>query len=116
MTLIKSVAAALAFSAAIAGQALASETPTAPQLSGKQQSACGALLCLAGAIMTGDLESECSGYAKEYFSILKFKRGKFRASRTASARASFLNQCPSDDGGFKSKIGSKFGSLYASPF
>lgn len=116
MKLIKLTAAALALTAAFAGQVHASELPVAPQLSGKQSSACGAVLCLAGAIMTGDLESNCSGYAKEYFSILKFKRGKFRASRTASARASFLNQCPSDDGGFKSKIGSQFGSLYASPF
>lgn len=108
---------AITFVAAIAfaGQALAT-APQPPQLTGKQDSACGAILCLAGAVMTGDLASGCSGYAKDYFSIVKFKRGKFRASRTASARASFLNQCPADDGGFKSQIGSKFGSLFASPF
>ena len=76
MKFLKLTAAALTLTAVASGYVYASDT-AAPQLSGKQTSACGAVLCLAGAVMTGDLESECSGYAKEYFSILKFKRGKF---------------------------------------
>ncbi|EMX9857244.1 TrbM/KikA/MpfK family conjugal transfer protein [Campylobacter helveticus] len=54
-------------------------------LGGKQGDACGALLCLAGGMMSG----ECASYVAKYFAIQLSKPWK-----TAQARRDFLNLCP----------------------
>lgn len=72
---------------------------------------CKAVLCLAGEVMGQGGGSECSDTIQEYFGIQVWKKGKFKPSDTAKQRAGFLNGCPADDGGFKKKIGDKFGKV-----
>lgn len=72
---------------------------------------CKAVLCLAGEVMGQSGGSECSDAIQEYFGIQVWKKGTFKPSSTAKKRASFLNGCPADDGGFKKKIGDKFGKV-----
>lgn len=55
----------------------------------RDEDACGATLCLLGMSRDGD----CDKYLKHYFSIVKFKHGKFSPSRTAAARGDFVAQC-----------------------
>ena len=74
---------------------------------------CAMVLCMAGEAMGKGGGGACKGPIKDYFSIIKFKEGKFSASRTARARASKLNQCAGADSGTKSMIGGKFGRLYS---
>ncbi len=66
---------------------LASAAP-APALSGDQESACGAILCLVG----GSGVAECAGYLARYFAI---------TAATPAAlfdrRLDFLNLCPAPD-------------------
>ncbi|KGI55186.1 TrbM/KikA/MpfK family conjugal transfer protein [Campylobacter sp. MIT 97-5078] len=57
----------------------------AKELQGDQANACGALLCLAGGMMSG----ECAGYISKYFSIQMEKPWQ-----TLAARKNFLNLCP----------------------
>ncbi|HHW1937424.1 TPA: TrbM/KikA/MpfK family conjugal transfer protein [Pseudomonas aeruginosa] len=54
--------------------------------------ACGATLCLLGMTRDGD----CDKYVREYFSIVRYKKGKFSPSRTSEARGDFLAQCVED--------------------
>lgn len=54
--------------------------------------ACGATLCLLGMTRDGD----CDKYVTRYFSIVRYKKGKFSPSRTAEARGDFLAQCVED--------------------
>jgi len=72
---------------------------------------CASVLCLAGMYQGAGKSSECNSPVSDYFSIRVFKKGKFKASRTASARLSYLNSCPSHSG-WASKINSSFGYLY----
>ena len=78
---------------------------------GGSQNACGALLCLAGVMMTGQNPSSCSGYITSYFTIVKFKNGVFSPSKTMSARANFLNQCSGGDSQTKGQVNNQFGGL-----
>jgi hypothetical protein len=72
---------------------------------------CKAVICLAGELTGDGGGSECDDALQEYFGIQVWKHGKFKASSTASKRASFLDKCEADeDGGYKKKIGDKFGS------
>lgn len=73
---------------------------------------CKAVICLAGEVLGQGGGSECNGSIQEYFGIQVWKHGKFKPSDTAKKRNSFLNSCPADDdGGFKKKIGDKFGKV-----
>ena len=74
----------------------------------ENQQACGSILCLAGA-MKGSNPSECNGYNASFFSIKKFKKGRFKANWTESARADYLNQCTSADVTTKNSIISRYG-------
>lgn len=69
--------------------------------------ACEIVLCMFGKF-SGNSQSECKSAEKEYFKINVFKKGKFKASKTASARLSKLNECPSPE---NDKINKKFGSI-----
>ncbi|MBN58362.1 MAG: conjugal transfer protein [Oceanospirillaceae bacterium] len=72
--------------------------------------ACKTVLCMAGMVQGAGVVSGCSGAVGDYFSIIKFKNGKFSPSRTASARGSFLNSCPSHSG-WASTINSQYGRM-----
>jgi TrbM. len=77
--------------------------------SGGNANACGAVLCLAGA-MTGNMPGSCKQYVDPYFAIVSFHHGDFSPSRTAQSRMNFLNQCSSSDSNTRSSINSKYGS------
>lgn len=57
---------------------------------GDKRLACEAVLCLS----SPQRPSECSSALNRFFGIKKFKKGKFSASRTKSARTQFLQLCP----------------------
>jgi hypothetical protein len=57
------------------------------------EDACCALLCL----LSPTWPNECTKCLAKYFGIELRKKGKFSASRTASARLDFLNQCKTGD-------------------
>lgn len=71
--------------------------------------ACGAVLCLAGAAAGQGGGSGCTGYLASYFSIRVFKGGEFKPGDTMSERGNFLNQCPSADSGTRSSVNSRYG-------
>lgn len=74
--------------AALAATLLLASAAPAPALSGDQESACGAILCLVG----GSGVAECAGYLARYFAI---------TAATPAAlfdrRLDFLNLCPATD-------------------
>lgn len=82
---------ALVATLAFAGIAQGGAQPPADFSYGQKsdEDACGATLCLLGMSRDGD----CDKYITRYFSIVKFKHGKFSASRTAAARGDFVAQC-----------------------
>ncbi len=69
--------------------------------------ACEIVLCMYGK-MVGKSQSECRSAEREYFSIIAKKKGKFNASRTATARLKQLNKCPSPE---NNAINSTFGRM-----
>lgn len=71
---------------------------------------CEALLCMASVIQGGGEVGGCSGAVDDYFSIVKFKKGKFSASRTKHARGKFLGSCPGE-AGWASQINSIYGAV-----
>lgn len=71
--------------------------------------ACGAVLCLAGEAAGGGGGSGCTGYLASYFSIRVFKGGEFKPGDTMSERGKFLNECSSADSGTRSSDNSQFG-------
>lgn len=73
--------------------------------------ACGMVLCMAAKAMGESGGSECRKYEKQFFNILKFKKGKFSASRTSNARESKLNQCPGADPSTVSGVIGAFGGV-----
>lgn len=78
--------------------------------------ACEAVMCLGGMMMSTGTSSDCNKSIAKYFSIVKFHNG-FSPGRTASARASFLNRCPTkDDDGIAQKVNDKYGRIQFSPF
>ncbi|WP_234730230.1 TrbM/KikA/MpfK family conjugal transfer protein [Acidocella facilis] len=54
------------------------------------ETACGAVLCLAGGGGAG-----CASYLAAYFSIRVYDHGFFRPDATSAARHNWLNQCSS---------------------
>jgi len=72
------------------------------------EDACGATLCLLGMSRDGD----CDKYLKRYFSIVRFRHGKFSASRTSEARGNFVAQCVSDQSSAKEANDKWGGSRY----
>lgn len=78
--------------------------------------ACSAILCLAGAV-TGDTETitsnECIKPKEKFFSIVKFKRGHFDKKGTKNARGKFLKECTRDDlAGWEEKVLGKYGGQH----
>lgn len=74
--------------AAVSAALLLAGTGSASALSGDQESACGAILCLVG----GSGVAECAGYLARYFAITaKTPQELF------NRRLDFLNLCPASD-------------------
>ncbi|EJM3421876.1 killer protein [Salmonella enterica] len=70
-------------------------------------------LCMYG-VLQGENDSECKTKIKEFYNVVKTKKGKFSASRTADARKSLLNnECPTVYGAssYINEIINKFGRL-----
>lgn len=76
---------------------------------GDNPDACGAVLCLAGAVMTGSSPTGCSGYIRKYFEIQVWKHGNFRPDKTFDARGKFLQQCRSTDANSRNSVQNKYG-------
>ncbi|HAV7909711.1 TPA: conjugal transfer protein [Escherichia coli] len=72
---------------------------------------CASVLCLYGKAVGQGGGSECRSAEKDFFNILKKKKGSIRWSKTFDARKSFLNQCSTADPAAISKIMSKFGRV-----
>lgn len=74
------------------------------------KNSCGSVLCLSG-MLTGDNPSECKQYIKDYFSIRKFKHGKWKIGKTIKKRYNYLRQCP--EGRAKIiRINATYGHIY----
>lgn len=73
--------------------------------------ACESVLCLYGKATGNSGGSECRSAEKDFFNIIKKKKGSIRWSKTFDARKDFLNQCSSADPAAISKIMSKFGKV-----
>ncbi|EAY2793978.1 conjugal transfer protein [Salmonella enterica subsp. enterica serovar Typhimurium] len=72
---------------------------------------CKSVFCLYGKAVGSSGGSECSSAEKDFFNILKKKKGSIRWSKTFDARKAFLNQCSTADPAAISKIMSKFGRV-----
>ncbi len=72
---------------------------------------CASVLCLYGKAVGQGGGSECRSAEKDFFNILKKKKGSIRWSKTFDARKAFLNQCSTADPTAISKIMSKFGKI-----
>ncbi|EEX7658531.1 conjugal transfer protein [Escherichia coli] len=70
---------------------------------------CASVLCLYGKAIGSGGGSECKSAEKDFFNIIKKKKGSIRWSKTFDARKAFLNQCATADPAAISKIMSKFG-------
>lgn len=71
---------------------------------------CKSVLCLSGELIKERQGGvNCDQPVRDYFEIIKFRRGKFSESRTASARRSYLDSCPGADEGIKDEISNRFG-------
>ena len=70
--------------------------------------ACGALLCLAGEAAGHDGSSGCAGYLASYFSVHVFKGGAFKPGDTTSERCNFLNGCSSSGSSTRSSVNSQY--------
>lgn len=84
---------------------------------GKAVPACGTILCLSGQMQGGNGGSECKGPINDYFDIKKYRKDKFSPSKTAKARASYLDKCDAPDSASdKARINAKFGTVPNSPY
>ncbi|MCZ2719984.1 TrbM/KikA/MpfK family conjugal transfer protein [Erwinia amylovora] len=72
---------------------------------------CATVLCMAGMLTGNSGGSECSSAVSDYFSIVKFKKGKFKKSATKQARKEFLQQCTKEDEGWINQINSAYGTV-----
>ncbi|HCI4281980.1 TPA: conjugal transfer protein [Klebsiella variicola subsp. variicola] len=78
--------------------------------------ACSAIMCLAGAAV-GDGETiaskDCIKPKEKFFSIVKFNRGHFDKKGTKNARSKFLKECTRDDlDGWEDKVLGKYGGQH----
>ncbi len=71
---------------------------------------CETVLCMWGKLK-GANPSECSGPIKDYFSIIKKKRGDIRWGKTSNARQDYLDSCPQADSSKTKQINNKFGKM-----
>ncbi|CAB3802624.1 hypothetical protein LMG28614_05659 [Paraburkholderia ultramafica] len=74
---------------------------------------CGALLCLAGAMIGHGGGGACTGYIDKYFSIISWRHGHMDLGATSANRMSFLNQCPSEDPATKQAVNDRYGTQTA---
>lgn len=72
---------------------------------------CESVICLAGKLQGGSGGSSCSGPISDYFSIVKFKKGRFKENWTKSARGAYLNSCAGAPPNLTSQINESYGSL-----
>ncbi|EAB9751969.1 conjugal transfer protein [Salmonella enterica subsp. enterica serovar Give] len=70
---------------------------------------CASVLCLYGKAVGQGGGSECRSAEKDFFNILKKKKGSIRWSKTFDARKAFLSQCSTADPAAIAKIMGKFG-------
>ncbi|ECP1499006.1 conjugal transfer protein [Salmonella enterica] len=78
--------------------------------------ACSAIMCLAGAVV-GDKETitskDCIKPKEKFFSIVKFNRHGFDKKATKNARGKFLKECTRDDlAGWEEKVLGKYGGQH----
>ncbi|MDY9648662.1 TrbM/KikA/MpfK family conjugal transfer protein [Escherichia coli] len=73
--------------------------------------ACKTVLCLYGKAVGSGGGGECQRAEKDFFNILKKKKGSIRWNKTVDARKTFLNQCSSADPTIVSNIMSKYGKV-----
>jgi hypothetical protein len=71
--------------------------------------ACGAVLCLAGAALQGQVPTKCEPYIRKYFEIQVFSGGDFNPSKTFKKRRQFLDQCQSSDDKTRSDVNNRYG-------
>lgn len=81
-----------------------------PVLAADNDDACGAVLCLAGAMMSGSAPTQCTSYIRKYFEIVGTSHGSFNPSKTIRYRMNFLNQCGSSDSQTKSNVNNRYGT------
>jgi hypothetical protein len=74
---------------------------------------CGAILCLAGAMIGQGGGGACNSYIDKYFSIVSWRHGHMDLIATAASRMSFLNQCPSQDPATKQAVNDRYGTQTA---
>jgi hypothetical protein len=77
--------------------------------SNSNEDACGAVLCLAGAAMSGKAPTSCDKYIRKYFEQQVFSSGSFDPSKTFKARRKFLDQCKSSNDKTRGDVNNKYG-------
>lgn len=73
------------------------------------EDACGAVLCLAGAAMSGKAPTSCDKYIRKYFEQQVFDSSGLDPSKTFKARRKFLDQCKSSDDKTRGDVNDKYG-------
>lgn len=86
---------------------LAMATQATPALA---KDPCKTVLCMAGMLQGKGVVTGCDSAVKDFFDIVKKKKGKFKPDATQDARRQFLNQCPTP-GSWGDKIADKYGKL-----
>lgn len=95
------IAAALLFNTSYVAPVFASDNP------------CTVTLCMWGKL-NGQSSKECKGPEREFFNIVKKKKGSFKPNKTFDARKKLLNEeCPGGQvaNQFIDKIMNKFGKV-----
>ena len=87
--------------------ALAITTQATPAIA---KDPCETVLCMAGMLQGKGTVAGCDGPVKDFFDIVKKKKGKFKPDATQDARRQFVNQCPAGDG-WGDKIADKYGKV-----
>ncbi|MFN2098380.1 conjugal transfer protein [Pantoea agglomerans] len=70
---------------------------------------CATVMCMYGKVTGNSGGDDCKGPEKDFFDIVKKKKGKFQASKTSDARKTFLVECKGADPSSIAEIISKFG-------
>lgn len=74
------------------------------------QDPCTIFMCMAGKLY-GENSRECDPAVSTFFSLKSYGRHGFDPGKTFKKREGKLDNCPSADGGIKSKILNAFGRL-----
>ncbi|MHA3607061.1 TrbM/KikA/MpfK family conjugal transfer protein [Yersinia enterocolitica] len=72
---------------------------------------CKSVMCLYGKAVGSGGGSKCKSAEKDFFNILKKKKGSILWNKTVDARKAFLNQCSTAEPADISKIMNKFGRI-----